>query len=257
MTSLGFKISKHFADVMVKVHKLCFSTAITQLNVNISAEKQITIIDTTFGSSFESTSLCDVDKDYKVVSTAPFSNALDTRLNNSILSRDVNVVEFNEYKKKVKFIVDQFISVQILSKCLAVAVSSITLRLNAVSTVTINNLQIDQAARAVILGCVQNTRVSINGKSKTLAQHIDDLDAVPVQVLPVDPEEEEAAEKAAQKEIEDFNKFLKDWAAEKPVCGKDNQGKITIATSIGMAGILIMIIVLIVVARNKKKLAKQ
>ena len=257
MTSAGVKVAKHFADVMTKVYKLCFSSAITELNVNIVAEKEIVIKDVVFSGSFEAKNACEVDNNYKVLSTTPFSTAMKDRLDSKMVQGNVNTIQFNDDKKKVFAIIDQFTSIEILSKCLAVAVSSITLRLNAVKTVTINNLQVDQAARAVILSCVQNTRVEINGRSKTMAQHIDDLDLASIKVVSVDPEEDEEAEQTAEEDLKKFNEFLKNWGAQKPSCGKDNPEKIAIATSVGMVGILIMIIVLIFVSQYKKKLAKR
>jgi hypothetical protein len=255
MTSTGAKVAKHFADVMTKVYKLCFSSAITELNVNIVAEKEIVLKDVVFSGTFEAKNACEVDNNYKVLSTTPFSTAMKDRLDAKMLPGNVTNIQFDNDKKKVFAVIDRFTSIEILSKCLAVAVSSITLRLNAVKTVKITNLQVDQAARAVILSCVQNTRVEINGRSKTMAQHIDDLDLAS-KVEPVDPEEEEEAEQTAEENLKEFNEFLKNWGARKPKCGKDNPEKIAIATSVGMVGIIIMIIVLIVVAQNKKKLAK-
>ncbi len=253
------KISKQFADVMVQVHRDCFATAITELNLYISAEDSIDIEGMDLGSYNETANACTaVSKDNKVISTAPFNAAWDTRFDNTVLQSNATKLEFDSYKGRLKAIINQFISVEIMTKCLAIAVSSITLRLVARKVVKINNFQIDQAAKATILACTLNTRVSINGREKTMAQAIDDIDPVPVEIVSLTPEEDAEEERKAKEELDAFNAFLNAWSTKgPPPCGKDDGEKIAIATSVGMVGVLIMIIVLYLVSTYKKNLEKQ
>ncbi len=260
MSSTGFALSQHFADVMVNVHKSCFSSAIAELNLTLSAENSITLIDSNFTTTVGVSNTCNVDRDYKVISVSPFVSAFTTRFDDVLKPKSAtqNMTEFTAYKNKIKAVIAQFISIDVVSKCIAVAVSSITLKFNALKSITITGLNIEQTVKAVIRSCVQNTRVTINQTQKTIQQAVDAIvPKVPVEVTPVDPAADAAENEKAQKELEDFNAFLEAWKPTVDPCITDNTEKITMATSVGMTGVIVMIIVLVIVVQYKKKLSKR
>lgn len=151
-------------DVVVNASQTCITTAINEFILEIKNARRVVISNVNVESTTETAGAESNCENNLAVDQGELQRSADERMRRIMQTTSKTKGRVRDYRN-VQVAVSESLTVDVTQNCIAEAINRIKIRLSDASdTITVQNVEVQQVARAVIQECLQNATVIIGEK---------------------------------------------------------------------------------------------